>query len=162
MIEPPINPAFEETLKNLFSKGNILNPAQQAQQASPSGESLQQASNSTIDSGLQNSQTLSICKQVFPRLFKFQDKYERVLWKKIVEEKKPAAMLIAATGLGKTYLLGQFIENLFLAKWFDKFPPSLVKVLFVTKASVVTQTERVLQEFGLNAGSGKGCLGLDV
>lgn len=105
--------------------------------------------------------SLALAISTYPRLFKFQSKYERELWHKIVELGHPASMLIAATGLGKTYIVGELLAQLFRANWFDKFQLSLVKVLYVTKASVVTQSERVLKEFGLNVSSAKA-LGADV
>lgn len=95
------------------------------------------------------SSTITLSK---PRLFNFQDKYFKEVVKKIYEEGLPAVLKIADTGTGKTYMIAAVLDYLFNeTDWFDRFPPTLCKVFYVTKATVVTQTIRVLRDgFGLN------------
>lgn len=67
-----------------------------------------------------------------------------------IEEGKTGQLLLAQTGAGKTFILGSvnknIIENLLIQNTLSPWP-----IIYVTKASVVQQTEQVLEkEFGIN------------
>lgn len=90
----------------------------------------------------------------------FQDKAKEDIGKVLCEKDLPSALLISGTGTGKTYILAKLLRELYTKQFFDKYPLTLIKVLYVTKASVVEQTVRVLKEFGLSSSHTQ--MGLDV
>src|ERR1700743_3954550 len=59
---------------------------------------------------------------------------------------KRAQYLIAAAGSGKTYAMGAVLRRLIDAGWHKKNCMSPWPIIYVTKASVVTQTQRVLEK----------------
>lgn len=84
-------------------------------------------------------------------LFWFQKKCVKEAFDKIVIEKKPAVLILAATGTGKTYMQGALDRRLQDAKFADGKTWGHVKYLAITRNSVVEQTKRVLQsKFGIN------------
>jgi len=87
------------------------------------------------------------------RLRKFQERAVKSLLKKVLEEGKPGLMLSAGVGTGKTFILGKFARQLYDMNYFDGKTMAPWPIVYVTKASVVTQTERVLKKgFGLKVG----------
>jgi hypothetical protein len=62
-------------------------------------------------------------------------------------------LLQAKTGCGKTYMIGSVLRNLIDAEFFKDKTMSPWPIVYITKASIVTQTYRVLaEEFGLRIG----------
>lgn len=59
---------------------------------------------------------------------------------------KRAQYLVAAPGTGKTYACGAVLRRLIDAGWHKKNCMSPWPIIYVTKASVVTQTQRVLEK----------------
>lgn len=83
-------------------------------------------------------------------LLSFQAKAAWELVTKLHVEHKPAVLLRAAVGLGKTFIVG---AEILYSKVHNLVPESygLFPVIYITKASIVEQTQRVLQNlFGLN------------
>lgn len=79
------------------------------------------------------------------------------LTKKFAVENKRAAMLRAGVGVGKTYMFGQIIRWLWDMKFHEGPVHSLFPYVVVTKATIVTQTERVMKDkFGLPVGKFSG------
>lgn len=75
---------------------------------------------------------------------------------------KPAQYLIAAPGSGKTYSIGAVLRRLLDDGWHKKNSMSPWPIVYVTKASVVTQTRRVLEtEFGIDTLNEVTVLGID-
>lgn len=83
-------------------------------------------------------------------LFWFQKKAAKQILDAIVQKKHGAALLVAATGSGKTWIYGAVIAklvemNYHVGKTFTPWP-----YVVITKAPVVEQTKRVLEDqFGL-------------
>lgn len=71
--------------------------------------------------------------------------------RKLVDEQRRAVLLQAMGGYGKTYILGAVIKEL----WHRQWQPLMNNIspypcVYITRASIVEQTERVLyQDFGL-------------
>lgn len=63
---------------------------------------------------------------------------------KVCIQKKRCLLVVAATGTGKTFIAGEFIrrviDNSFIKQSFSPWP-----IVYVTKASIVEQTKRVLK-----------------
>jgi hypothetical protein len=77
--------------------------------------------------------------------------------KKLVVENKRAQLLRAGVGVGKTYMFGQIIRWLWDMKFHEGPVHSLFPYVVVTKATIVTQTERVMKDkFGLPVGKFSG------
>jgi hypothetical protein len=84
------------------------------------------------------------------KLLYFQRNAAEEAWLKIKRENLKALMFRVNTGDGKTYAIGQILRWL-LDEGYFKNILSPWKILYVTKASVVEQTKRVLRdEFGLD------------
>lgn len=87
------------------------------------------------------------------KLRKFQERTTTSLLKKIIEEKKQGILLLAGVGTGKTFILGKVIRQMQDMNYFEGRTMAPWPVVYVTKASVVTQTERVLRKsFGVKVG----------
>lgn len=85
-------------------------------------------------------------------LFPFQ---VRAFWEivdGIVEKKETGLLLRAGVGTGKTFIIGAVIAYLKHIKWEPlEIAISLDKIILVTRASIVEQTKRVLEDkFGLS------------
>lgn len=84
-------------------------------------------------------------------LFPFQERAASAVLRGIVKDKKHGQLLRAAVGTGKTYIVGAVLSRL-LDQGFCKnktFAPW--PILYVTRASVVEQTKRVLaQQFSID------------
>lgn len=82
-------------------------------------------------------------------MFPFQDRAAWEMAQKLYVEKKRAVLLRAAVGTGKTFIVAR---ELLYAKEHNLVPESfgLFPVLYITKSTVVEQTQRVLENlFGL-------------
>jgi len=60
---------------------------------------------------------------------------------------KRAYYLIAATGLGKTFIIGAYLARLVESKWNEGKSFTPWPFIYVTKATVVEQTQRVLKKY---------------
>jgi len=78
-------------------------------------------------------------------LYKFQEKAAKTAYKKLILNNQRANLLQAGVGVGKTFIYGKFLRELWSRNWFEGKTFSPWPVLIVTKASIVTQTERVLE-----------------
>jgi hypothetical protein len=81
-------------------------------------------------------------KKVQP--FGFQIRKTREMMHKVLVEKRRAILLLSGTGSGKTFMLGATICGLFREGFFADYKSPMWPVLYVTKASIVAQTEDVL------------------
>lgn len=82
-------------------------------------------------------------------LFDFQQRAAQEILQKLDRENKPAVLLVAETGTGKTFIYGEVVRALrkdFRLKGPFFKSPSPWSTLTVTKASIVEQTRRVLGE----------------
>jgi len=108
---------------------------------------------STDESGFNNSNDYGLQPSDKEKafLFWFQKKCVKEAFDKIVVEKKPAILILASTGTGKTYMQGALDRRLQDVKFADSKTWGHVKYLAITRNSVVEQTKRVLQSrFGIN------------
>lgn len=72
-----------------------------------------------------------------------------LIWKLFVENRR-AVLLQAGVGVGKTFIYGKVLKELWTRNWFSGRTFSPWPVLIITKARVITQTERVMKKmFGL-------------
>ncbi len=78
-------------------------------------------------------------------LYKFQERAAKTAYKKLILDNQRANLLQAGVGTGKTFIYGKFLRELWSRNWFEGKTFSPWPVLVVTKASIVTQTERVLE-----------------
>lgn len=83
-------------------------------------------------------------------LFNFQKKAVKHMWNILFGQKQPACILQAGVGTGKTFMVGRLargiIDSGYLEKTLSPWP-----ILYVTKATIVEQTERVLRDkFGID------------
>ena len=78
-------------------------------------------------------------------LYKFQERAAKTAFKKLILENQRANLLQAGVGVGKTFIYGKFLRELWSRNWFEGKTFSPWPALIVTKASIVTQTERVLE-----------------
>jgi len=78
----------------------------------------------------------------------FQEKCAEQLVYNLTREGHAANMLRARVGLGKTYILCKAIRDLLAQGWFND-KPSPYPVIWLTAATVVEQTQRVLDSYGL-------------
>lgn len=78
-------------------------------------------------------------------LFWFQKKSCAELLKKTTQDKRRAILLVSATGSGKTFIMGEMLRRLW-DSGYCKQSYSPWPIVWITKASVVEQTERVLEQ----------------
>ena len=71
----------------------------------------------------------------------------RELKQKLLIEDKRAALLQAGVGTGKTFIYGAFLAELWRSGYFEGKTFSPWPALVITKASIVEQTKRVLENF---------------
>lgn len=84
-------------------------------------------------------------------LFTFQQRAAETMWRKLKQENIRSFLIRCNTGDGKTYLIGQFLRWLVDDKYFEGKTLSPYHIFYVTAASVVEQSRRVLEnEFGLS------------
>lgn len=81
-----------------------------------------------------------------------QVKAAKQLWDRISLQHFKGQLLLAQTGAGKTYILGSMLKNFIEQGWIKKLDCiSPWPILYVTKATVVEQTKKVLRdEFGID------------
>lgn len=80
-------------------------------------------------------------------LYRHQIKATRELKQKLLVEGKRAALLQAGVGTGKTFIYGAFLAELWQTGYFEGKTFSPWPALVITKASIVEQTKRVLENF---------------
>ncbi len=96
------------------------------------------------------------------KLFWFQRKSSAELLNGILHQNKHGQFLIAAAGSGKTYSIGAVLRRLIDISWHKKNTMSPWPIIYVTKASVVTQTQRVLEkDFQIDTRNEVTVLGID-
>lgn len=84
-------------------------------------------------------------------LFKFQKQATIELLEGLNTEQKRAMMLIAFAGAGKTFIIGAYIRRILDFGWLTNKTFSPWPIIYVTKAPILTQTNRVLEEqFGID------------
>lgn len=86
-----------------------------------------------------------------PKVFKFQQEASDELFLKLYVENRRGVLLQGGVGTGKTFVLGNLLLR--IEKEIDLITiyPSIYPVFYVTKASIVEQTTRVLRDhFKLN------------
>ena len=85
------------------------------------------------------------------QLFAFQERAASAIYKAIVEKHFRALLLRAEVGTGKTFMIGAIADLLRNIKFCEGKTFSPWPMVYVTKASIVAQTERVLRDqFGLD------------
>lgn len=112
-------------------------------------EAIEQVYNEKNNYGLKDSPNESLS------YFWFQKKAIAQCWHKITVEKRRGILLIASTGSGKTFMAGGVMRRLEDIKFHEQDYSGLglprtwshIPYLYVTRASIVSQTERVLQKF---------------
>ena len=77
-------------------------------------------------------------------LYWFQKKAVAELYHKIVVQKKSGVLLLAPTGVGKTYITDALIEWLWSIGWHENSSWSHIPYLIITKATILEQQARVL------------------
>lgn len=81
--------------------------------------------------------------------FGFQVRKTKELLHNFLHKKHRANVLLSQTGSGKTFMLGAMTKAMFRLKFFEGYN-GMWPVLYVTKAPIVIQTEKVLEkQFGL-------------
>lgn len=84
------------------------------------------------------------------RPFGFQVRKTKELLNNFLHKKHRANVLLSQTGSGKTFMLGAMVKAMFRLGFFKDYV-GMWPVLYVTKAPIVTQTEKVMEnQFGLN------------
>lgn len=85
------------------------------------------------------------------QLFWFQKKHAKEILDKLTIDQLRTVLLVAQAGTGKTFILGAIIRRLLDMGWHKKHSIAPWPFCYVTKASVVEQTRRVLeQSFGID------------
>lgn len=88
-------------------------------------------------------------------LFPFQERAARQILDNIVVHKKRGQLLRAAVGTGKTFIIGAVACRLIEAKFTEGKTYSPWAYAYITRASIVEQTERVLETmFSINTVTG--------
>lgn len=84
--------------------------------------------------------------------YKFQhDKATEIFYNLHGPPSKPCIMCEAPTGTGKTYIAGTYLDMVLSSQWLEGKTFSPWPMLYVTKATVVEQTQRVLElDFGIS------------
>lgn len=78
-------------------------------------------------------------------LFWFQKKAIVESWDKLMVKNRPSVLLLSGTGTGKTWMAGGVLCRFADMNYHEGKTMSHIPYLYITKASVVTQTERVLE-----------------
>lgn len=107
----------------------------------PVTETIEQADDSSNDYGLVASQK----EKAFH--YWFQKKAIKVIVDAILIAKKKAVLLLAATGTGKTFMCAGVLRRLLDVNFHQGKTFGTVRYLYVTKATVVEQTDRVFRLF---------------
>lgn len=80
------------------------------------------------------------------KLFWFQKRDAKIALDKILNEKLRAVLLLGGVGTGKTYIVAAILRRLLDANWHKQYTRSPYPYIYVTKASIVEQTKRVLEK----------------
>jgi len=78
-------------------------------------------------------------------LFWFQKKAVVEGWHKLMVEDRPSVLILSGTGTGKTWMAGGLLRRFADKEYHIGRTMSHIPYLYVTRASVVAQTERVLE-----------------
>lgn len=77
-------------------------------------------------------------------LFPFQERAASKLLKAFTQENKSAMLLLAPVGTGKTFMIGALVRRLYDLAFANKKTISPWPYVYVTKSSIIAQSERVL------------------
>lgn len=77
----------------------------------------------------------------------FQKKASAELEQKVFVEKKRGILFVSATGTGKTFVAADIIRKAFDRNWHEGKTFSHVPYLYITKSSILMQTNRVFENF---------------
>jgi hypothetical protein len=84
------------------------------------------------------------------KFFWFQKKAIADGWEKLYTRNLPSVLILAGTGTGKTWMGGGMLRRFMDINYHDDKTMSHIPYLIVTKASIIKQTERVVErDFGL-------------
>jgi DNA replication protein DnaC len=108
-----------------------------------------QAVSSLDESGFNNSNDYGLSPSALEKgfLFWFQKRAAKEALDKVVDEKKPAILIIASTGTGKTFICAAIDRRLKDIKFENEKTWGHVNYLSITRSSVVEQTKRVNTKF---------------
>ena len=101
------------------------------------------------DSGYTNSNNYGLTESPNEKafLYYFQKKAAAEALDKITKQNLPAVLILAATGTGKTFIKGAITRRLLDSKFVDGKTWGQTAILNVTRATVVEQDKRVLNNF---------------
>jgi hypothetical protein len=138
-IANPLEESFREVLRK-----EVLD--EQAIVASPKQIEIPKNDNlpAIVESVVPKTSTDLIAK--YPvTLYRHQIKATKELKHKLLVENKRALLLPAGVGTGKTFIYGALLAELWQSGWFEGRTYSPWPALIITKASIVKQTRRVLE-----------------
>lgn len=115
----------------------------------PHFQTAEEVSTPTDESGFNNSNDYGLQPSPHEKayLFWFQKKATKELFDKIVVQKKPAVLLLASTGTGKTFITAALDRRLKDINFEKDKTWGTTNYLSITRASVVEQTKRVNKNF---------------
>jgi len=99
-----------------------------------------------VEDELKQEETLPPCARQKVTLFPFQERAAAAMYHGYVTDDKPAMMLLAPVGTGKTYMVGALVCRLHDKGYHNGKTFSPWAYTYVTKASILAQTERVLRD----------------
>lgn len=84
-----------------------------------------------------------------PKLLRrwYQKKATAQLFHKIVVKRYPGVLFQGATGCGKTFIVADVLRMLEDIKFYENKTHSYMPMLYITKATILTQTHRVFQKY---------------
>lgn len=94
-------------------------------------------------------------------LYWFQKKGIKELYDSLIIKKNTAAMLLAGTGVGKTFIAGGIIRRMLDANFHIGKTFGFVHYLVITKSSVVEKTDRDFKQFRLSIKDGVEVLNVE-
>lgn len=156
LVEPPIASISAKLIKQIFDqkKQRILDGLEDKveEEKKDDNELIISKKENIIDDEFSVIESLRNNPKV--KYFKQQEKHAASIIRHFIKHKQRARALSAGVGTGKTYMLGAVIVEL----WRREFPALVNSIspfpcLYVTRASIVEQTERVLfNQFNLRPG----------
>jgi len=149
-VEPqlPASPVERDTGVGVLVKDREIPSSNSATGKTSSVQSI-----STDEQGYtnENNYGLSVSEKEKAFLYYFQKKAAAEILDKIIKDKKPAVLLIASTGTGKTFIQGAVKRRLIDNGFMTGKTYGHVENLSITRATVVEQTARVFRNFfGIN------------
>lgn len=93
-----------------------------------------------------NAKSVELRAQYPVSLYYHQVAAVKELWHKLIHEQKRALLLQAGVGTGKTFIYGALLAELWQTGFFEGKTFSPWPALVITKASIIKQTERVLEK----------------